>query len=194
MDTILDEDERSITVVSDSELAARVRQGDKSAFHVLYFRHVNATYRYAMSILRAEQDAEEVTQDTWLAFWNARERLELATPSALPWLLVTARHVCLKHLRTTSRRAAREQKADLIRAPIDPALAIEAVEFGAYVDSVIDEMHPTDRALYQLCIAGNVSYRAAAGRLGITEGSVRNRLHRARRTLKTSIDQREVES
>ena len=55
------------TDVSESELVAALRAGDEAAFVTLVRRHHRCLVRLAMSFVRSEAIAEEVTQETWLA-------------------------------------------------------------------------------------------------------------------------------
>ena len=62
-------------MTSDSRLLARVAQSDRAAFHMLYERHAERTFRYVLSLIRAPHLAEEVLQETMIAVFSR-------TPSA----------------------------------------------------------------------------------------------------------------
>ena len=176
---------------SEETLLAQLRLGDRDAFQGLYLRHVEATFRYAFAIVRNEDDAEEVTQESWVTLWNSRGRLRDTMTSALPWLLVTVRHTALKQRRSSARRVTRDASAITESAPSDPSLTIEAEEFQSFIAGVVAAMQPLDRGVFLLCVSEGLSYRAASQRLGVTEGVVRNRVHRLRRKLQNILTERE---
>lgn len=62
---------------SDEELMLGYRDGDASAFEVLYGRHKGALYRYLLRQCRSAAAAEELFQDVWLNIVRARERYEV---------------------------------------------------------------------------------------------------------------------
>ncbi|MGH9526581.1 MAG: RNA polymerase sigma factor, partial [Terriglobales bacterium] len=51
---------------SDAAVVAAVRRGERARFHELVARHQAALYRAALAILRSPEDAEDVTQETFL--------------------------------------------------------------------------------------------------------------------------------
>lgn len=62
---------------SDEKLMLGYRDGDASAFEVLYARHKGALYRYLLRQCRVTAVAEELLQDVWLNLVRARERYEV---------------------------------------------------------------------------------------------------------------------
>jgi len=84
--------------VPDPELVKRAKCGDLDSFEVLVSRHEQRIYSLALRILRHEQDAEDVTQQTFL---SAVENLDdfRGEASFSTWLLRIASHAALKLIR-----------------------------------------------------------------------------------------------
>jgi RNA polymerase sigma factor (sigma-70 family) len=76
---------------------AQARRGDR-AFARLYRRNVGDVYRYALVVLRNPEDAEDVTQTTFLNAYRAFGRGERPA-SARAWLLALAHDVCRQRVR-----------------------------------------------------------------------------------------------
>src|ERR1022692_1796805 len=88
-------------IVTDSQLIARAASGDLTAFELLYERHGNAVYRYAWLLCRSVPDAEDITQESFLALIRkpaAPERAQLRT-----WLIAVARRQYLWRCRSSAR-------------------------------------------------------------------------------------------
>jgi RNA polymerase sigma-70 factor, ECF subfamily len=107
----------------DSDLVDRAKAGDLDAFESLTARYEQRVYSLAMRILRHKQDAEDVTQQTFL---SALENLDGFRGEARfsTWLLRIASHAALKiirkrqGLRTVSLEEATEpNEADKIPHP-----------------------------------------------------------------------------
>ncbi len=83
---------------SDTELTQRAKAGDLGAFEELTNRYAQQVYYLAMRMLRQEQDAEDVTQQTFL---SALENLDgfRGEASFSTWLLRIASHAALKVIR-----------------------------------------------------------------------------------------------
>ena len=102
---------------ADAELVQRAKAGELDAFEMLTTRHEQRVYSLAMRMLRQEQDAEDVTQQTFL---SALENLEgfRGEASFSTWLLRIASHAALKVIRkrkgldTVSLEEATESSED----------------------------------------------------------------------------------
>ena len=174
----------------DRELLGRAaRGGDRHAFDQLYRRHVRPVYWQAYAVLRNPLDAEDVTQDVFITTWKKIRSITLADDSLLPWLLVTARYTALNKRRQSMRDAGRRlTMSDEI--PDESASVEDTVEHDALlarVEKSVAELSGIDRQLYEKCITGDRTYAEAAEELGVSHGSVRNRVSRIRQRLRADI-------
>ena len=83
-------------------LMARLAGGDQEALAELYHRTRTSVYGLALSYLKNQHDAEDVTQDAFVRAWeNAHQYRPQGTP--LAWLLTIARNLALMKLRERGR-------------------------------------------------------------------------------------------
>ena len=89
--------ETTIAVTPDVELVGRAKNGELDAFETLANRYEQRVYSLALRTLRQEQDAEDVTQQTFL---SAMQNLGgfRGEASFSTWLLRIASHAALKVL------------------------------------------------------------------------------------------------
>src|ERR671926_1053420 len=79
------------------------RERSDRAFEKLYQRHVGDVYRYALVVMRNPDDAEDVTQTTFMNAYRAFARGERPrTPQN--WLITIAHNVCRQRFRQSQRR------------------------------------------------------------------------------------------
>ena len=83
---------------TDVELVQRAKAGDLEAFEALTTRHEQRVYSLALRMLRQEQDAEDVTQQTFLSVLENLEGFR-GEASFSTWLLRIATHAALKIIR-----------------------------------------------------------------------------------------------
>ena len=174
---------------SDHALLARTGSGDRSAFGQLYERHVRAVYWQAYDVVRDPHVAEEVSQDAFLTLWRKARSVHLVDESALPWLMVTARYLALNAGRRLQREARRSTALDT-DVPDDSAEIDRTLEFDAVrtqIGKAVDALGDLDRRLYDLCIEQDHTYESAARELGVSHGTVRNRLSRVRTRLRADL-------
>ncbi len=174
-------------VAADRVLLDALRTGDMRPLDALHRSYLVPVYWAAFDILRDRLDAEDVSQETFLTLWRRRHDIEIAS-SLLPWLLVTARYHALNRLRERSRRRRREAVMD------DDLAAPDATEGNVFlneqfaaVERTISRLPDLDRRIYRLCIEEGLLYKEAAHKLGVSHGTVRNRLSRVRLTLRREL-------
>ncbi len=189
--------------VRDAQLVRRFNSGDEAAFVEIMSRYRDKVFSIALRHLRNHSDAEEITQDTFI-----RAHRALATfrgdSSLATWLhriafnLSRNRHkyyFCRRRQSTLSLDCAfsDDNKAtfsDLI-ATDDPNPAREATagEFSELVAQCMEKLGAPQRQILFLRNSLNQSYGEIARALGISIGTVKSRIGRARESLRTLIAQ-----
>src|SRR5258708_39251431 len=76
---------------SDELLALRLRQGDRTAFTLLYDRYARLVYTLALHTL-GSTDAEEIVQDIFLKLWNKADQFDAERGSFGGWFIALSPH------------------------------------------------------------------------------------------------------
>lgn len=156
---------------------------DRVDFERLMRESYRLVYRIAYSVLGNGADAEEVTQDTFLA---AYERIgTLRSPEKFrPWVARAGWRLALNRRRGTTRAMGRDGTWMSAR-PVseDPEAGATGREFEARLRAQVELLPEKLRAVVVLIGVEEMDVRTVAGILKIPEGTVRSRLHLARRQL-----------
>ena len=141
-------------------------------------------FRVALSVLRRREDAEDVTQAAFLrahrSFTTIRDRERFRA-----WLVRTAFRLVLDRVRSEKRRVRREDAAALEATAGVDSLEADAVhmEMRSRVADAIARL-PEKLRLVMVLVAIEEQDLASVGRLlNLPEGTVKSRLHRARKEL-----------
>ena len=169
---------------SDEALVERARAGDLESFEELVDRHRDLVVRVAARIVGAS-DAEDVAQDVFL---RAFHRLDQLRGQALfrSWLLRIAHNSALNALEQRRRGEDPRERGEEIdiedpgRRPADELEVSERAERLAYK---LQEVQPAHRTVLVLRDVEGLSYQEIAEITESPVGSVKGRLHRARREL-----------
>ena len=174
---------------SDQKWAARAAAGDEGAFRELYRAHVRPVYWIAHGILGSAPDAEDVTQETFVAAWRKLRGFELQGESILPWLATICRFQAANRLR--QRRRDQANTADAADETIPSTVSVEeqviTAALAERIASEVGTLNSLDREIFRLCAAEGYAYQAAAEELGISHAVVRNRLSRVRTRLRGAV-------
>ncbi|HKT58256.1 MAG TPA: RNA polymerase sigma factor [Microbacterium sp.] len=172
----------------DATLAAQAAGGSESAFRVLYRAYVRPVYWLAHGLVGNAPDAEDVTQETFMAAWRKLPGLQLESDSLLPWLATICRYQAANRIRR--QRRDREHTAAAVDETVPDTVDVERqVVTSLLVEQILDAVHglsDLDQQIFRLCAAEGYAYQAAADELGVSHGVVRNRLSRIRTQLRTT--------
>jgi RNA polymerase sigma-70 factor, ECF subfamily len=179
-------------------LITRVLAGETHLFHDLIRPIERAVFVMLLMLLRSETDAEDVTQETFIKIYrnlhNFRGESKFST-----WVLSIARNEGLGWLRKHASRPEEplepvldESSGDFTPALLTdwrevPAEALERKELGACLCRAIMDLPPIYREVVQLRDIDELDVQETAEVLGITPGSVKVRLHRARIMLQKAL-------
>jgi RNA polymerase sigma-70 factor, ECF subfamily len=171
-------------IMTDEAVFARACGGDELAFTTLYERWHRPIYRFALQMSGYPTVAEETVQEVFLALIRTPHLFDSAKGSLASYMFGVARHVVWRVL-----------KKERIFVPLDDDHQDWQSDQGSYL-SRIDEGHQIEelrkailglskdaREVVVLCDLEEFSYEQAAQVLKCPIGTVRSRLHRARRQL-----------
>jgi RNA polymerase sigma-70 factor (ECF subfamily) len=183
---------------SDAESIRRILAGEKQLFHELIRPCERAIYFLLYSLLHNEAEAEDAAQETAIKVYR-NLHLFRGDSQFRTWVLSIARNEGLGRLRKSQTR--REDSLDALTegdaGDFTPAIltswrevpveALERQELGSLLREAIDGLPAIYRNVVLLRDIEEMDVRETAVILGITEGSVKVRLHRARALLQREL-------
>jgi RNA polymerase sigma factor (sigma-70 family) len=164
---------------SESELLARIRGGDDTAFEALYDAYHRRLLAFCQHMLGSREEAEDVLQNTFMAAYRSL-RAGYEVVELKPWLYTIARNRCLSVMR------ARREEVELDeRAPAIGGLAAE-VDRRADLRTLVRDVQrlpPDQRAALVLFEVGDQSHEEIAAVLGVRREKVKALVFQAREAL-----------
>lgn len=168
----------------DGELLAACRSGDADAFEELVRRTQRRVFTLAYRLVGDRTEAEDVAQEAYLRVYRSlggfREDARFET-----WLYRVVTNAAMTHLRRRGRFGLLLD-AEPARPQPGPPLADRAADRDE-VKRGLAELSPALRTVLVLREMYGLTCREIGEEMGITEGAVKVRLHRARRRLRDVI-------
>jgi RNA polymerase sigma-70 factor (ECF subfamily) len=175
----------ALAELSDLDLVARVRDGAREDFEVLVRRHNQRLFRAARGILKSDEEAEDVVQQTWLDIY--RHLSQFRGDSAFTtWATRICIHAALAHAR---KRPLIGEVVD-IEGGASPAETLATAELGSVLESVLSRLPQASREVMVLRDVLELDTAETAACLGVSEEAVRVRLHRARAAVAAELMQK----
>ena len=171
---------------ADLELAARCRAGDADAFEELYRQHARRLYSLAVRMVGSPQEAEDVLQEVFLQAYRKlpgfRGDSTLAT-----WLYRLTMNHCLDHLRARQTKMSRVTDSLDDEGAIEPSAPAPAVPTAVSrldLERAIELLPAGSKAAFLLHDVEGFEHREIAAILGVSEGTSKSQLHKARMKLR----------
>jgi RNA polymerase sigma-70 factor, ECF subfamily len=155
--------------------------GDAAAAAALISSISPQLHRLFMAHMGSRADADDLLQETWLRLHRVRHTYR-AGESVLPWLYAIARHVRIDHYRRTSRTAAREQSMEDVSqlAQTTPPERTGADE----LEALLAPLPSSQREVIEMLKVAGMSLEEVARATSSTVGSVKQKVHRAYKSLR----------
>jgi RNA polymerase sigma-70 factor (ECF subfamily) len=160
-------------------------------FRDIYERYYNDVHRFALFLTGDAARADDLTADTFVRAWRARDRIQHATVKA--YLLAIARNLYRDQLR--SSRQSTDREVELVDTIADGTPGADVhVQHASTLRNVRDRLRGVargDRRALLLYVLKEMSYAEVAAKLGISIGAVKSRINRAREALGASMQRLE---
>lgn len=176
-------------------LVGRVGAGDARALEELYDRYARPAYSLARRVTGDPTFAEEVVQEVFLAVWRQPERFQPSRGGFASWLLAAVHHKAVDAVRREEafrRRAVALHAVGGLDASDPPTNrtedAVEEKLRGERVRRALRDLPEAQREALALAYYGGYTQREIASLTDTPIGTVKTRMHRAMRHLRTTLD------
>ncbi|MCH0538066.1 sigma-70 family RNA polymerase sigma factor [Streptomyces sp. MUM 203J] len=175
---------------NDGLLVVRCQLGEREAFRELVAMWHPPLWRYVRGMVGSPHLAEDLAQETWVAVVRGLPRLRQPERFA-PWLFTIARRTVTDHLRQTYR-APETAMEDATAVVTDDELG--GVLTTMQIEAGLAALPPLEREVLILFHLEDLPLASCAEVLGVPAGTVKSRLHRARRMLRNHLAEKGYEA
>lgn len=178
---------------NDQQLIQRAQKGDQDAFAALVSEHQPYVYNLALRVLRNEEEALDLAQETFVRAWTALPNFR-GQSQFRTWLYRITTNLCYNRL-PNLRRSLNDLGDDVITELPEtdltfdnPARGFESRELRSYLHKAIDELDENYRLLISLRYQSELSYEEIANALNLPLGTVKTGLFRAKEQLRQTLE------
>jgi RNA polymerase sigma-70 factor (ECF subfamily) len=170
---------------AEAALVSRCRRGELGAFEELYGAHAARLYNVACRLLGNPADAEDLVQE---AFLQAHRKLDTFRGDAAlgTWLHRLLVNLGLDHLRSRAGRAA-QATSGIEDVKVVPFTRPDSVGERIDLAHAIAQLPEGSRAAFVLHDVEGLDHKEVAAVLGVSEGTSKSQLHKARLKLREML-------
>ena len=176
---------------SDEALIEAVQTGDVGALREIYRRYVRLVYTLALRILDCAEEAEDITQDIFLALWRERH-YDSSRGSLQRFLVMLTRSRSIDRMRSQKSRHRRHQRLEIMEedksALNQPLDQISLREQAEQVRKALSTLSSSEQEVLEIAYYEGLSQSAISARLGIPLGTVKTRSRQGLKKLRLALD------
>jgi RNA polymerase sigma-70 factor (ECF subfamily) len=180
------------SAASDDTLVRAAQKGDMVAFEELVARHRDKIFARALSLVRNEEDAIDLSQEAWIKSWQRLKQFQ-GESSFATWMTRIVINLCLDQLRKQKRHRAEsieqmdEELGGVERqmpvVTVNPSAGLERDELRQRIDKALGQLSVEHRTVLVLHGFEDMEYKQIAKVMGCSIGTVMSRLFYARRKM-----------
>lgn len=169
----------------EKEIVLKAKQGDKDSFEKLIFLYTKGLYGFVFNMLRQEQAAQDVVQET---FFKAYSNLHSFNTNKVfsTWLYTIAKNSALNYIKANKKYTFQEVEENSSNINNPEAVFINKEESIRLVKAM-DTLSEKYRTLIYLKYINKLSYEEISKALNIPKSVVESRLYTARQKLSILI-------
>src|SRR5882757_9677886 len=176
----------------DRALVKAAQQGDMGAFEELVARHRDKIYARALSMMRNEEEAIDLSQEAWVKGWQRLKQFQGESGFGT-WMTRIVINLCLDQLRkqkrqrTESIEAMDEESGGVERhmpvVTVNPTAGLERQELRQRINKALGQLSHEHRTVLVLHEFEEMEYKEIAKAMECSIGTVMSRLFYARRKM-----------
>ena len=171
--------------IEDRELVSRVLAGRTDDFRVLVERHQVSVFRFASALLGNREEAEDATQEAFLAAFANLSGYDLSRAVFSTWLFAIARNRCINLLKRKRPIALNEPDSIIDVTSADP---IVSQEVSQQLDRALAALPVEQRSAFTLAEIEQLPYAEIAQIERTSLGTVKSRINRAKQRLQSLLE------
>lgn len=166
-------------------LVEQLKNGNQEAFDILYEKYKNLAVRTAYLIMGNLADSEDIVQETFVKVWLYADRIQNAD-SFQTWMLRILARTAYRNAKKKRKEFPDEETVSRMENRMDDSSLDKVIQMeeAERLKSAIKALPIRHRSVVVLFYYNQLGIREIAGMLGITEGTVKSRLHTARKRMK----------
>lgn len=171
---------RTSTKISEEELVYLLKIRDASGLEYLYDHYSKALYNIIFQVVKKEEYAEDVLQETFIKIWNAFDMFDASKGRLYTWLSNIARNLAIDKIRSKEfKNQSQNQDIENHVSGIDIRMSNKLNPDNIGVKDLVQKLRPEYKELIELVYFNGFTHAEVAEHLNLPLGTVKTRVRSA---------------
>jgi RNA polymerase sigma-70 factor (family 1) len=166
------------------------RNDDTFAYKELFVSFYNPLLRFAVTLVKSREQAEEIVSDVFINIWEKRKRINGITNLKV-YLFIAVKNTALNYLSRQNKNltdSVDEAGMEFKSIYFDPEQLMVTAEMVARIKAAIEELPPKCKLIFKLIKEDELKYREVAEILGVSVKTVESQITIALKKIGTAIN------
>jgi RNA polymerase sigma-70 factor (ECF subfamily) len=175
-------------MIRDNEIAGRIRQGDIKQYEALFRSSYASLVKYARTLIKDQDTAEEIVQDLFFRLWQNKEKLKIES-SLNGYLFRSVHNRCLHYIehQKVVERHAHEMSHEQESVSESPADVIQYKELQAKIARTIENLPERCGQIFCMNRFEGLKYSEIAEKLSVSVKTVEANMGRALKEFRKAL-------
>ncbi|SMD01243.1 RNA polymerase sigma factor [Pedobacter nyackensis] len=174
--------------VNETELLAKIAQGDQHAFRIIYNKYGKKVYTHALQLLHSTVEAEEMLQEVFLKLWIMGDGiLEISSLEAYLRTLTKNRSLNVLRRMALEGKVAKALAGHYKEENNDTEEEVLMQDVRDVLNKAVQLLPLQQKQVYKLCQQDGLKYEEAAERLQLSPLTVQTHMKRALKSVRTYV-------
>ena len=177
-------------MIRDTEIIRRIRNGDTGQFESLFRSSYVSLVRYAKTLIKDHDTAEEIVQDLFFKLWQDREKLNIES-SLNGYLFRSVHNICLHHIEHVRvvERHAEEMSYRQTESQESPSDILNYKELQEKVARILEKLPDRCGKIFTMSRFDGLKYTEIAEKLSVSIKTVEANMGRALKEFRKELTQ-----
>ena len=177
-------------MIRDTEIIRRIRNGDKEQFESLFRSSYVSLVRYAKTLIKDHDTAEEIVQDLFFRIWQDKEKINIES-SLNGYLFRSVHNRCLHHIEHNRivERHAEEMSYRQTESPESPSDILSYKELQDKIARILERLPEKCGKIFAMSRFEGLKYTEIAEKLSVSVKTVEANMGRALKEFRKELAQ-----
>jgi RNA polymerase sigma-70 factor (ECF subfamily) len=178
-------------MIGDTEIIRRIRQGDKGQFELLFRSSYVSLVRYAKTLIKDHDTAEEIVQDLFFRLWQDKEKLNIES-SLNGYLFRAVHNKCLHYIehKKVVDRHAEEMLLQNQGSQESPSDILHYKELQVKIAKILEKLPERCGQIFYMSRFEGLKYTEIAERLSVSIKTVESNMGKALKEFRKELTER----
>jgi RNA polymerase sigma-70 factor (ECF subfamily) len=175
-------------MISDNEIIGRIREGDIKQFEALFRSSYASLVKYAMTLVKDHDTAEEIVQDLFFKLWQNKEKIKIES-SLNGYLFRSVHNKCLHHIEHLKviDKHEKEMSYEQSSGAESPAEILQYKELQAKIARTIEKLPERCGQIFCMNRFEGLKYSEIAEKLSVSVKTVESNMGRALKEFRKAL-------